>query len=84
MIEELWARFRPLAVERVTTIEAYLDGRSSRAEALDAAHNLSGALGSYGRPDGSAAAREIEGLLASGDERRADVTAVMDRLRASL
>lgn len=70
LVEQLWERLRPLAEERVVTIGHYaaLRGRGSddetaRQAAMDAAHALSGSLGSYGRPEGSALAEEVEALV---------------------
>ncbi|HEY3436314.1 MAG TPA: Hpt domain-containing protein [Actinotalea sp.] len=75
LVARLWERFRPLAESRVETIEQYLQpeagpsrerNRADRAaltRAQEAAHNLAGALGTYGRPEGSALALRIEHLL---------------------
>lgn len=77
LIARLWERFRPLAEHRIALIEAYVDGGrgpllsevptpwggDARAQARQAAHDLVGALGSYGRPDGSRLARDVEALL---------------------
>ncbi|MDT0164102.1 Hpt domain-containing protein [Actinotalea sp. AC32] len=85
LIARLWEQFRPLAERRIGLIEAYVGGREvvllsevptpwggdARTQARQAAHDLVGALGSYGRPDGSRLARDVEHLLlgdAAADE----------------
>lgn len=67
-IEALWEQFLPLVRTRVTLIEGYLAGDGSDVvDVVRAAHNLAGALGSYGRIEGSVAARRIEQALRAGD-----------------
>jgi HPt (histidine-containing phosphotransfer) domain-containing protein len=68
-VARLWERFRPLVSARIGTIEAYLEGQDGVGleDAARAAHNLAGALGSYGRPDGSRVARRIEHALRAPD-----------------
>lgn len=91
LIAELWEQFRPLVDARIRVIEEYVtdreaaqvgDGRTRVSEALrerarQAAHNLSGALGSYGRPAGSTLAARIDGELAAD-------TVDLDALRQTL
>lgn len=62
-LEALWQRFQPLVAQRLATVEAHLDGRCDREQARRAAHALAGALGSYGRPEGSRLAAELEAAL---------------------
>lgn len=86
-VERLWARFRPLVLTRVELVQQYLDGDGTRAEARAAAHKLAGALGSYGRAEGSSAARRIEEML-EGDGPRplagSPVHGELARLRRSI
>ncbi|MUN63651.1 hypothetical protein GMA12_10920 [Kocuria sediminis] len=64
-VAALWERFRPLVSSRIETLERFAEGdpRLGAGEAARAAHNLAGALGSYGRHDGSRTARRIEQAL---------------------
>ncbi|WP_160297642.1 Hpt domain-containing protein [Demequina salsinemoris] len=81
IIAALWERFRPTVAERLDTLDAGLDAIRADApgtapavrDAHRAAHNLAGALGSYGRPDGSVVARR---LMAELDAPRPDAEAV--------
>ncbi|WP_041291997.1 Hpt domain-containing protein [Kineococcus radiotolerans] len=63
---DLWEQLRPLVRARLEQLDEWvatgqqLDGR---AEAVRTAHNLSGSLGSYGRHEGSLAARALEHAL---------------------
>lgn len=81
-IAALWVQFRPLVRSRVELIEEHLaGGGGDTVEVARAAHNLAGALGSYGRPEGSVVARRIEHALLAGDpetlsQARADVVAL--------
>lgn len=63
---QLWERFRPLVAERVQVLRSWADGDEGvpREDAARAAHNLAGALGSYGRTEGSAVARRADVALA--------------------
>jgi HPt (histidine-containing phosphotransfer) domain-containing protein len=67
-VEALWIEFRPLVRQRIDLIAAHLDGDPavSRTQAAQAAHNLAGSLGSYGRSRGSAVARRIDLALTDG------------------
>jgi HPt (histidine-containing phosphotransfer) domain-containing protein len=73
-VEQLWVKFAPVIAERLSAIETLLDvlesGQKASPDEISnaryAAHNLAGALGSYGRPEGSTVAREIQFLLDSG------------------
>jgi HPt (histidine-containing phosphotransfer) domain-containing protein len=68
-IAALWEQFRPLVDTRVRLIENHLlgSGEAELTEVARAAHNLAGALGSYGRPEGSELARRIEHALLAGE-----------------
>lgn len=69
LIARLWGRFQPLAVERVAVIAGFVRGEadgangSAHTDARQAAHDLVGSLGSYGRPRGSVLAGRLEELL---------------------
>ena len=69
VLARMWADLAPVAVARVDVVEAYSAALSAgqedadlRISAAGAAHQLAGALGSYGRP-GSDEAAELELLL---------------------
>ena len=89
-LEAIWERSRPILRGRLEYIEAAdtaltqhrLDA-VGREAALRAAHQLAGSLGTFGLPEGTSLAREIEGELngAYDPERFAALTA---RLRALL
>jgi HPt (histidine-containing phosphotransfer) domain-containing protein len=90
-IAALWERFRGTTTGRVQTLEAWyageLDHRTARADA----HKLAGTLGTFGHPDGSLAAAQLEQILAAhleharGDPRRdPNVPGLLDRIRACL
>src|SRR5207302_9536943 len=71
----LWERFRSTTLERVSALEAACHALTAgtldalaRREAERAAHKLAGALGSFGRPEGSWLARTIEHALAGETE----------------
>ncbi len=86
IVARLWEQFRPLVAQRLQLLQSYADGDGSvdREDARQAAHNLAGALGSYGRPEGSEFARRIDvGLTAGGAEPMtvAHLAALVGRLR---
>ncbi len=67
---KLWEHYKPLCMERLSTIEeAYAVASSTtlnnelRGKAESSAHKLAGVLGSLGLPEGSKIASEIEALL---------------------
>ena len=69
-LAELWRRFHPTLVERVSTLEeavvALLQGElgaGQRREAERAAHKLAGSMGTFGFPEASRHARSVELLL---------------------
>lgn len=72
MIARLWAAQYPVVLGRFASIEHGIDairaGATPADEAVQVAyreaHNLAGALGSYGRPEGSVLARELMAALA--------------------
>jgi len=64
-IRELWTSERPLIFERIASLSAALsaDGDlepEARTEALRVCHMLAGSLGSYGFPEGTRLARQLE------------------------
>jgi HPt (histidine-containing phosphotransfer) domain-containing protein len=81
-VEQLWTQFRPLVDARIAAIEAVVEGTGDPDVAARAAHNLSGALGSYGRSGASVVAAEIEAALLSGAVDRQGLGVAVARLRA--
>jgi DNA-binding response OmpR family regulator len=70
---ELWPRARTTMLDRVAVLEqaarAASDGRlvgALRQRAADEAHRLAGALGTFGMPEGTRLARELETRYAGG------------------
>lgn len=105
LIARMWERFRPLAEERVQTIDAYVrtgtaarlasvptprsadavdECESARARARQAAHDLAGSLGSYGRPNGSELARRVEELLLADDGSAPALRILVEALRSEV
>lgn len=87
----LLERFRVNTARRVQALEAWYVGELDPQTALADAHKLAGSLGTFGHPDGSAAAAQLEQMLTEhlehtrGDPRRdPDVPQLLSRLRASL
>jgi len=72
-ITRLWARYKPAILDRLSVVEAAavellkgsIDGELRR-KAEGEAHKLAGSLGTFGFPDASRDAHEIEVLLQSG------------------
>jgi len=72
MIARLWAAQYPVVLGRFAAIDHGIDAITAGASPADdavqvayrEAHNLAGALGSYGRAEGSVLARELMGALA--------------------
>ena len=86
VLASMWAVFAPLARTRVELLEAYTaalvagqDDPELRRPAATAAHQLAGALGSYGRP-GSDEASALELLLRDQTDR--DVAAIRAQVTA--
>ena len=72
-MNRLWAQYLPQIEERVQTLEAAAvalkDGTLTSAEREDAtaaAHKLAGVLGTFGLPEGTALAREMEEFYCNG------------------
>jgi HPt (histidine-containing phosphotransfer) domain-containing protein len=69
-VDELWHKHRPLTLERLETVRRAIHdlsvGESSEdllQAAIADAHKLAGSLGTFGMPEASESAREIERLL---------------------
>jgi HPt (histidine-containing phosphotransfer) domain-containing protein len=88
-IREVWPRVRYVATERLELLirsacalgQGPLD-EDARAEALQAAHKLAGALGTYGFPEGSSTARRAERLLDAGRHDPGELDEVVRELMA--
>ena len=83
-VARLWLTFKPLVAARIALLQRYADGDSEVTvdEAASTAHKLAGALGSYGRHEGTRVAREIEVLLAhDGGDARQRLGEAVERLR---
>lgn len=72
-MNRLWTQYLPQIEERVRTLEtaaaAHEDGSATPAlcdEATAAAHKLAGVLGTFGLPEGTLLARELESLYSAG------------------
>ncbi|HEX6751454.1 MAG TPA: response regulator [Longimicrobium sp.] len=72
-VGQLWARARGAMLERAAVLEratkATAEGRLNgalRQQATDEAHRLAGALGTFGLPDGTRLARELETRFGGG------------------
>jgi len=92
---ELWPRARATMLDRVAVLEqaarAASDGRlvgALRQRAADEAHRLAGALGTFGVPEGTRLARELETRYAGGAYLTAidgaELAEVAARLRAEI
>jgi HPt (histidine-containing phosphotransfer) domain-containing protein len=67
----LWQKNQPVMLERMAVLERAAAAGAGlspelRAEATAVAHKFAGTLGMFGRPEGTAIARELEVLLESG------------------
>ncbi len=88
IIGRLWAANYPVVLGRIASIEtgiaAIRTGALPTDEAVTVAyreaHNLAGALGSYGRPEGSVDARALMELLASDGPDPESLTALLTRI----
>ncbi|QZY29578.1 Hpt domain-containing protein [Nocardioides coralli] len=85
IIAALWQRFRHRATDHLAVLESWADGHGADDEALTAAHKLAGSLGSYGRPEGSQIALELEQHIRAGTATPGpEVGEMLVRLRSSL
>ncbi len=94
-MNRLWAQYLPQIEERVATLESAADASAEGAltaaqceQAVAAAHKLAGVLGTFGLPEGTELAREVETLYAGGPAALSDAgdraKQVAARLRAML
>jgi len=98
LISALWEQFRPLVAARIAAIEQYVAGAAEsvestpaherrltalRSAAQDAAHNLAGGLGSYGRSNGSRIAGELDAELRQPVDDLAVITGLVEKLRVA-
>lgn len=89
-LAELWRKSRPIILERMTvlrTSHAVLTANPADAEARtrarEAAHKLSGVLGTFGIPQGSEAAHLIEaGLTSANPLTEADLAEIARQIDA--
>lgn len=88
-LREVWPRVRYVSTERlellIRTVCAIGQGSISddtREEAVQAAHKLVGALGTYGFPEGSSTARRAEELLDAGGDDSEEVDDLVRELMA--
>jgi HPt (histidine-containing phosphotransfer) domain-containing protein len=72
MMAALWSRHRALIISRLETVERAVDAAArasldadTRAAAHREAHRLAGSLGTFGLPDGTLRARELEAAFDS-------------------
>jgi HPt (histidine-containing phosphotransfer) domain-containing protein len=85
IIAALWERFRERATGHLDVLEAWARGEQPAEAALTSAHKLAGSLGSYGRPEGSRIALELEQRLREGPAAAdPEVATLLGSLRASL
>ncbi|MGN6599723.1 MAG: Hpt domain-containing protein [Actinomycetes bacterium] len=67
-VEAIWRQQAHVVASRLAVLRRFADGdENAREQALQVAHKLAGALGSYGRARGSEISRELEVRLAAGD-----------------
>jgi HPt (histidine-containing phosphotransfer) domain-containing protein len=74
-LKDLWVQFQGIIFQRLqaicTAAQAAAQGSlddATRLTALRDAHRLAGSLGTFGLPEGTRVAREIESLLEQGAE----------------
>lgn len=94
LVAKTWHRFKGRVSDQVSILEeatTALRGRSLdpelRQQARQEAHSLAGALGTFGFPEGSRLARQIEGLIqtgATGSEETAQLQQWVTALRQEI
>ena len=84
----IWERHKPEMEERLAVLERasqVLDERDltpkERSDAVYAAHKLAGALGTFGRADGSEIARSLERFLEGGGPPDSGISDAIARLQ---
>jgi len=89
MLAGIWERHKPEMDERLALLERashVLGNRDltpqERSDAVYAAHKLAGALGTFGRAEGSAIARSLERCLEGGGPPDSEISDAIGRLRA--
>lgn len=87
VVARVWARVRPTALERLDRVIAAVDAltgdeldQGGRRAAIEDAHKLTGALGTYGHPDGSDIARRAERVLEDGASADAELSGLRREL----
>jgi DNA-binding response OmpR family regulator len=90
-VGQLWSRAKGTMLERVAVLEraaqSIVSGRLNgalRQQATDEAHRLAGALGTFGLPEGTKVARELEGIYGGGRFLKADDGAPLSSAAAAL
>lgn len=86
MLAAIWTKSRPVMQDRVALLRSAAETlratgslpEPQREEAISAAHKLAGVLGTFGFPQGTDAARAIEGLL----ERLEPLASALEKLPA--
>jgi HPt (histidine-containing phosphotransfer) domain-containing protein len=89
MLAGIWERHKPEMDERMAVLERvfqWLGVRDltpqERNDAVYAAHKLAGALGTFGRAEGSEIARSLERCLEGGGPPDSGISEAIGRLRA--
>ncbi len=91
IIARLWEAHRDVVVERLATIRDGVDavarGESRSHDAVTqahrASHNLAGALGSYGRAEGSAHARELMDTITNPASDASELRSLLAKIEAA-
>ena len=88
MLAGIWERHRPEMEERLSVLERTSQALAERQlttqerdEAVYAAHKLAGALGTFGRTEGSDIARSLERSLECGGISRSEIKNAIARLQ---
>ena len=90
-IAALWAAFAPVVSGRVEILETFANDvadhqgdPAGRADAMDAAHKLAGALGTYGKQGSDVAAMLESVLRRPGPVEAGDILPLVRQLRAAV
>lgn len=91
MLAGIWERHKPEMEERLAVLERASKvlaerelSKQERMDAVYAAHKLAGALGTFGRAEGSEIARSLECCLEGGALLHSEVADAITRLHAIL